>query len=99
MQEKCLFGIYGVRLEKIKPTFSRKSPELCTAIPIITGKEKVENMLVVTKEEVIGNLFLHSVLSLLFSEHAVVIFFFNKLIDKLLNVVPYYHVTVSLTVD
>lgn len=56
-------------------------------------------MLVVTKEEVIGNLFLHSVLSLLFSEHAVVIFFFNKLIDKLLNVVPYYHMTVSLTVD
>lgn len=57
-------------------------------------------MLVVTKEEVIGNLFLHSVLSLLFSEHAVVIFFFfNKLIDKLLNVVPYYYVTVSLTVD
>lgn len=55
-------------------------------------------MLVATREEVIGNLFLHSVLSLLFSEHAVVIFF-NKLIDKLLNVVPYYHMTVSLTVD
>lgn len=61
-------------------------------------------MLVVTREEVRGNFFPGSVMSLLFSEHALWVFFpmilmMNSKGSTLPDAVPYCHMTVSLTVD